>query len=712
MPNVVYRFSSSGANDVERAFRAIAESANAAKRASQAAGKVGGQSRTSGQSGATSEAKQASKKYDAIERQRAKDASRELKSGERNASRIATAQRKIHEKELRKQAQYNERLHASAQKRQLDAIKRQKRAEEKIWADRGSRIGGMGTAVAGIGLGIASAIGGAIAASGGAALRQTQDLQTMASKVAVQGRGPGEAVADSHEIRKGWERAATRTPGAKASEIGSAVSQFVTRTGRLDVAQQWQEQMAEIMVATDVAGADLGNTMATLFQKFGISGTADMEQAFADLAFQGKKGAFELSDMAAYMAEIGAATERYGGLKGAEGVRKVGGLMQIAKGSVGSGAEASTALQAMFRQLIAKSGSIKKGTGFDVWQEGKVGTVTKDVNDVLVGTISGFKGNLVKLQEVFDKRGVMAVSPLIAAFNEASKGGQDVAAGERAMRDMLRDAATTGASYADVQQDAALRSAGAGASMTTAWESFASVMGGALEPAAESLSRSLMKLATSDSFGIIISELGEAIASFVESLAGGIDAITSKLVDMGFIKQADVDARKNAREGERARKLVGGLPEDRQAALRTLVAGYSGEVGMTADIMGRIGEAEGFDPRVAKAAYELRTQEVAASGYTGSQARAEAAPPGTGWQDVFDAIQVATMLIPGAGAASMIAPSSNVSMGDKDMAKVGRGIDDATGAALAQLQMQAAEAAGALAELKRSGALQASTFSP
>lgn len=653
MSSVRYNFSSTGAAEVIAAFKSIEQAAKGASSASRAFAGQGMKLRAMPGAPGSPRAGRAP----AQDRTQEREAARWQKLAQKSADYRIKQEQKVHAATERAQSRsvageartqkLRERLITDALKRQTRAQKEQARNAQR-WAQsnarlRNERIGkiaGFAGEGARLGMGLAgSALAGA-SLVGGAALREGLDLQTMASKVAVQGRMPGEKAQSATAIRSGWEQAALGTPGAKAEQIGAAVSQFTTRTGRLDVAQQWQDQMAEIMVATDVAGADLGNTMATLFQKFGIEGTGEMTQAIADLTFQGKKGAFELSDMAAYMAEIGATTERFGGLKGSEGVRKVGGLMQIAKSSTGEAAEAKTALQSMFGQLVAKSDDIKRGAGFSIWKKGKEGHETKDINDVLVGVIKGYKGDQRKMEDTFDKRGVKAISPLIAAFEAASKGGKDLAAGEAAVREMLANAATTGAQYSDVQEDAAIRGQSASAQLTTAWESLKSSANDSLIPAFTGLATQLSSLLQSDQGAQAIDFLAEAAFA----AADGLGELVEKLYAAGILDKGKADFRKGTRMAERGQQGLADLAlsgsEQRKLAEIRETMGPDLPLEKVAEIAG----AEGMDPERAKkwAKYQKLYDEGFNMAHPlGSAAEAAAAGDVTAQEaDAYDADQI------------------------------------------------------------------------
>ena len=238
---------------------------------------------------------------------------------------------------------------------------------------------------------------------------------------------------------------------------------YVGRTGDIKGALAHQKTFATFAQATGSSNEEVASVGADLAMKFGITGVKEMGDALAVLGFQGKKGAFEIKDMANTFPEMAAAAQR-AGLKGVEGMKTLGGLAQIARQSTGSGAEASTALQMMLTQLIAKSGKLKSGEALDgsAVNVFEGGDATKDVRalpTVLAEVISKSHGNLQQLGELFDVRGIRAASPLVTAYKDASsstKGtaAQKEAAGKDAVLKLIADASSAGGDFRDIQKDA------------------------------------------------------------------------------------------------------------------------------------------------------------------------------------------------------------------------------------------------------------------
>jgi len=333
---------------------------------------------------------------------------------------------------------------------------------------------------------------GAITVAGGAAMgltlaagRDIARLNSAATRLSIGARGAGEAGVDPAQLRREFEQVAVASPGVKAADVAEATQGFVSKTGDLGAARQFAGTFATVASATGGDVQDIANAAADLFQKFDIKSIDDMRSALAALTFQGKSGAFELKDAASQFGKLSAAAQRFGLDRGAKGVATLGGLTQIARSATGSPEQAATAVEAMFRQIVAKSGDLHK-IGVDVFKD-KGHTQTRDIRDVLVDSISKSGGNLVKLQDIFGEEGIRGISPLVSAFNSArnsavgANGGaateeEKTAAGVRALRVALENAIDAPGDWAEVVKDAAAAAKDPANQMTAAWEQFKSAI--------------------------------------------------------------------------------------------------------------------------------------------------------------------------------------------------------------------------------------------
>lgn len=319
--------------------------------------------------------------------------------------------------------------------------------------DRTLAVGKAGAAMIGV--------GGSVLA--GQAVSESLKLDEMTRRLSVNARGPGEAGRDPEAMRKQMVKTGMETGMSPEALAGSAM-QYVAKTGDLDTALANLKNFAVVAQATGASVEDVASTAADLSQKFDIKGPKEMGDALAVLAFQGKKGAFELKDMAAQFPEMAAAANR-AGLRGVGGMRTLGGLAQIARQSTGSGAEASTAVQMMMTQLTNKSGDLHSGKALggktvDVFEGGDPTKQARDLPQVLAEIISKSGGNMEQLSKLFDVRGIRAVSPMVTKFHDtvaATKGTkkEKEEAGKKAVLDMIKEASASGGSFGDVQKDAA-----------------------------------------------------------------------------------------------------------------------------------------------------------------------------------------------------------------------------------------------------------------
>lgn len=313
-------------------------------------------------------------------------------------------------------------------------------------------VGKAGIAAAGVG-------GGAIAAS---SISQQFRLDEASRRLSIAGRGAGEAGADPTRLRKNFMRLGLET-GVDPEQIAAGASKFVAKTGDLATATANMRNFAITAQATGASIEDIASAGADLSEKFGIKSTKDMGEALAVLTIQGKKGAFELKDMAEQFPEMAAAAQR-AGMKGVGGMRTLGGLAQIARRSTGSGSEASTALQMMLTQLVTKSDKLKSGEALggekvNVFEGGDPTKNARNIPTVLAEIVSQSKGDKQKLAKLFDIRGTRAMSPLIQEYQRASEattgsGAEKQKAGKAAVLKYIADAEAGGGDWSEVERDA------------------------------------------------------------------------------------------------------------------------------------------------------------------------------------------------------------------------------------------------------------------
>ena len=503
---ILYRFIATGQDSVASAFKSILSTAQSTSRGVTAAvretEKAARTARTGARGGATATgAEQAAKRSADAEIREARRAADAKIREEQRALRYVAGIRDRHFAEQQRTEERAER----ARLRAADRLSRERNASAIRWGAAG--VGAVGRVASTAGY---FAAGVALSGAGlvGQAAREGMRLQDTSNRLSIAARGAGEVGADPAALRREFENAAIANPGVSAADVASGAAGFVAKTGDLGAARRFASTFATVSSASGATVEDVSNAAADLFQKFDIKTIDEMKTALAALTFQGKAGAFELKDAAAQFAKMSAAASRFGVSKGAEGVKILGGLTQMARSATGSPEQAATAVEATFRQLIAESKQIK-GLGVDVFEKGSR-SKTRDVRDVLVETIAKSKGDLPKLQKIFGEEGIRGISPLISSFNQAKERAtgteaEKIAAGVTAMREALAKAIDAPGDWAEMMKDKEQAASTAGAQLTAAWES--------------------MKAAVSRDAVPALSQIGPAIRNMMPALLGSLGAL-------------------------------------------------------------------------------------------------------------------------------------------------------------------------------------------
>jgi hypothetical protein len=462
-----YDITVAGEQNIRRAFRGVeAEVAAASKRSSAVANRMpgGATARRTTDREALAGQRKVEREAIAAQRRVAKEEAAATKKTERE--RLASERKIWQEKaeNARRLAQIEiQENHKAQQKIKADA-----KASKESWSRTGQGMArGVGSSVMNTGRSIAMIGGtilGAVGAMGaGEAVSQEIGIDQRIRQVSANARQSGETAVDPRQLR-GKVRDTALATGTSETQLVGAVETYTARTGDIKTATENLRTFATVAMATGASVEDVASTAADLAQKFNITKPKEMADAFAVLAFQGKKGAFELRDMANSFPEMAAAAQR-AGMTGVGGMKTLGGLAQIARQSTGSGAEASTAVQMMMTQLIATAGDLKSGKALggkavNVFEGGDATKSARDIRQVLAEVISKSHGNLTQLGSLFDVRGIRAASPMIAAYRSAAdstKGteAEKEAAGKAAVLKTISDASDAAAYFTEVEKDAA-----------------------------------------------------------------------------------------------------------------------------------------------------------------------------------------------------------------------------------------------------------------
>jgi hypothetical protein len=319
-----------------------------------------------------------------------------------------------------------------------------------------SAVGRTGAALLGIG-------GSVLAAS---SVSQFNQLDETSRRLAIGGRGFGEAGRDPEALRKQFVNTAIET-GTAPEDVAAGAAAFVAKTGDLGTATKNMKVFSTVAMAAGASVEDVAAAAADLSTKMDISSVEDMSKAFAVLIAQGKAGAFELKNLAVEAPEIlaGAASV---GITGTEGMKQLGGLLQIARSSTGSAAETTTAVGTMFRQMGARSADIQDGSAFSsgrkvsVFEDDDATKPMRNFRDVLADVLVASQGNIVELNDIFDVRGIKAINPLVKTFRETrqaavkggASGGEADKKAREAVKQQLEKAADVQSNYSEVVRDA------------------------------------------------------------------------------------------------------------------------------------------------------------------------------------------------------------------------------------------------------------------
>lgn len=509
MPTRTWQFRVDGADDVIRANDRIRQSEERL-----------GRSRARGGSGGGS--------YPAQGGDRMRGS--QQRDGVRNEERMQRIRDSIRDASLRKEQQMLERSDREKTRAAERGMKERARLEARYTreAERESdrRSQRLKRAASGIGWGVAGGIasagamaGGAGLALAGAALRDRMAARDSAVSLAIAGRGAGEALASPDALLKNATKAAISVKGTKTGNLLAGMSRYQAMTGDAAGAEANARTIAIGARASGAQETDIAATLATMKEQFKIGDPEQQREALAQILYTGKSGAFELGNAAQFYTEMGASGSRFG-LTGMQGLGQLNAMSQVAMSQTGNGAKASTGVQAMLRQFVAKSDDIKSLTGTNVFTD-KSKTKANNVEDVIAGVIGGAGGNLGKIQKLMGDEGMQGISGFVKAYNDAQgalkKGATETekrAAGEAAVRGLMQQYANSTATASDMIADAAAAGDTASATLTTAWEKISSGVGDALLPAFSKVAEH------ADSLAEPLTAMGEGVAIVVDRMVG------------------------------------------------------------------------------------------------------------------------------------------------------------------------------------------------
>ena len=474
--------------------------------------------RTGGRSMAEKAAQQAARAYNKEIRAAERAERQKTRIMQREARRRWALQRRNAERAFRLY-QRNSRREMTERRRRLSKIHRER-----------SRLAGRGMSA---GLGAVGAVGAAALGLGGAIARKSIMLDDYARRVAIKGGDPSQGAA----LRRSFERTAVDVKGSKALDIGQASAAFVSKTGNLGAAKQFQTLFAEISLAADASAEDIGAAAAAAFDAFDIKTVDDMRLALATFTVQGKRNAFEMTDLADKLPRIAAAGRAFGLKSDVKSLASLTGLTQIAMKGTGNADVASAAVIRTLSSLTKNAVKLEKDYGID--------TSTGNLPEILSQTIakaggSDEKKKRAELLQVFGDRGIKAINPLISAYMDAVKQGKD---GADVVKAMMAKASDAAGAEAEVRRDLVAAQQTTSAQLTHAWESLTAAIGPRLIPMVASAAAHLASFVESTDFGPVLQGL--------DALAYALRGVANFLKDAGLIKDRKLTPEEQERNARR-----------------------------------------------------------------------------------------------------------------------------------------------------------------
>lgn len=363
------------------------------------------------------------------------------------------------------------------------------------------RVFGAARAIGAAGLAVTGVGGAALAAS---AVSEATRLDDMARRTAIQGRAAGEEGMNPDELRKRYVRTGIAT-GLAPEQIAAGVSRYVDRTGDLQGGLTHMGTFATIAQASGAKTEDLADSAWALRQA-GVTSKDDVASSLSTLYAQGKKGSFKLADQAAFLPELIARGKDFG-VRGTEGVKGLGGLLQVTQDATGDAAETATSVKDTFSELTKHAAKMHTGEAFsgrkvDVYQGGDAKKGANNIRDIIGDVLSASRGDSAQIEEVLGKRGMPAIQGMLNAFKDtrlgALKGGAtDTVAtkqGREAALKIWDNAADVKGDFASAQKDASDAMKGFGIQLEIIEAELKDAVASELFPVLRELTPELVKL--------------------------------------------------------------------------------------------------------------------------------------------------------------------------------------------------------------------------
>jgi hypothetical protein len=402
-------------------------------------------------------------------------------------------------------------------------------------------------------------------------------VEEKAAQISVTARQAGGKAVDPKQLEAEFYAVTQKVKGTTAEEAADATARFLTMTGDLDTARKSLIDFAIASKATGAKMGDVAEATASISKQFGVTDPNQIREILAALTYQGKAGAIELPDLAAGLQKLAAAGAAFGMSKDVSGVTKLGALTQMARAGTGNREQAFTAVENLFKDILEKTGELKKGR-VNVYEGKGANKKTRAVDDIIIDAISKLGGgNLEKkntaLGNVFGTETMRMLNPLVSKYMDAyrgaeGKGGKPASEKERreagvaALRQSFAEASSAAGSWSDVVADSAMMQQTNSAKMASSWENLKGKIGEAVLPKLGDLVDKLTSSTDAIDLVVVMLETLADVLNAIAKFAKAVGLIRDKVKGSGELR-ADAASKAEKKRAELAAMQM--RPEDIEA---------------------------------------------------------------------------------------------------------------------------------------------------
>jgi len=485
----------------------------------------------------------------AKQRQIAREEAAEVRAAQRVAAQKARLEQQLHRQKLadakreavektreeKKALAKQERTRFALARRRLAKFKAETlRGNRLAMASRSAMLGGAyqgavaplasvgRTAKMMVGLGGAAVVGSSVAKQ-----FATERSATMLANKAF--GTPGET-RDREQIKQSLmaqSEAIGSITGDRAGVI-EAMDKFVAISGSLPGAQQLGQFMADISDATGAQMGDVGRTGGQVLQNLMSSRNIDpsdtkaMNEALKDtreimaaMAGQAKIGSIEFSDLAQNMGSVMSATTRFRG-NVADLANEMGAIAQLSiAGGASSPEEAMTALKRFSDDIVRNSERFEKmtkGMGIESFFTDKSKTQLRGPTEIITDVMRATKGDLTKVQKIFNIRSMKAFEPFQKAVMEEQKGGKSFEEALSTVQEKIGRFTSSKMTQEEVKTSASFTREQTGRKFAIVWEDLQTKVGKELAPAIDDLIPAFTELAS------LLKDAAPYLSAFLKAL--------------------------------------------------------------------------------------------------------------------------------------------------------------------------------------------------